>query len=486
MKSRIFFYSFLALILLGALYFRNNADDVYSALGDFYYKKDLAKAQNYYEKSFVLGNKDPEKRKVYVTSLINSPLTVESEEKLARIAEDEIQDEASSRARSFLYDLKLEIHDRYRSNYIKQAPFNQKILRWGKLPITYCYVNTSGVPSEFVEEIDNAFSEWERASGLQVKFARVDKNADIIIKFQQNKVEDLEYGKKYVVAYTTPVINSDKLKNMDIKFYLQDLEGNYFTRNQIYNTALHEIFHALGFMGHSFDRKNVMYLAKDNKTLVDDSRQSLTEADISTLILLYKIKPDITNSDELKGEYIPYLLLGDDEEVNSAKAREAKNYIHHAPTLPNGYIDLAESLVAEKKYSQAIKNLEKALRLADTEEMRYIIYYNLAVSYYYVNHQEMAQSYIQQALEIKNSNEMHYLLAETYVNQGKDALAKEEYKKLVKREPQNIDYAINYANIYVKERDYFNARKILKNYLKHNPQERKNPRLKAYNLLLLF
>lgn len=67
-----------------------------------------------------------------------------------------------------------------------------------------------------------------------------------------------------------------------------------------------------------------MYLAKDNNAIANDTRESLTEADTSTLQLLYKIKPDVTNSAELKSEYVPYLVLGDDEELNSSKAREAK------------------------------------------------------------------------------------------------------------------------------------------------------------------
>lgn len=486
MKNRIIFYSILGLLLFLALYFKNNADMVCSKLGDFYYHRDIKKSQEFYEKSFLLGNRNSKERDIYVTSLINSPLTLDTEEKLASIAEDEIQDGASLKAKFFLSDLKREIHRNYNHNYIKQAPFNQKIMRWGKLPITYMYVNTNGVPEEFVTEIDNAFAEWERASALQVKFAKVSKNANIVVDFQQNKVESLEYGKKYVVAYTVPLVNANKLKNMSIKFYLQDLEGNYFSKNQIYNTALHEIFHALGFMGHSYDKNNIMYLAKDNNTLVNDVRRQPTEADTTTLSLLYKIKPDITNSDEIKGEYIPYLILGDEEEVNYSKAREAKNYIRQAPTLPNGYIDLAESLVAEKKYPAAIRNLEKALSLADNDELRYIVFYNLAISYYYIDHQEMVQSYLNQACEINDTNEIHYMLAESYLKQGKSDLAINEYKYLIKSEPKNVDYAINLANIYLKKHDYLNARKILKKYLKYNPQEKNNSRFERYKLLLLF
>ena len=488
MKLRIFFYSLLCCALIGSLYFKNNADSIYAHIADNYYKKNqIQKAQEYYEKSFALGNKNAKQREAYVNSIITSPLTVESQQKLANIAEDKIQDEASLRAKYFLYDLKQEIHRKYKLNYIKQAPFNQKILRWGKLPITYTYRNTQGVPAQFIQEIDNAFTEWEKASAHKVLFSKINNNdANILIDFQSNKAEDLEYGKKYVVAYTVPNVMGAKLKNMQIKFYLQDPSGEYFTQNQIYNTALHEIFHALGFMGHSYDKKNIMYLSKDNNTLINDSREEITEADVSTLELLYKIKPDITNSDELKSEYVPYLILGDDEEVNFSKAREAKNYIRQAPTLPNGYIDLAESYVTEKRYPEAIRNLEKALSLADSDDIRYIVYYNLAVSYFYINHMEMARDYVSKAFEIKDSEELHYLLAEIYLKEEKTEHAVEEYKGLTESYPRNMDYAINYANIYVKKHDYVSARKILKNFLKNNPNEKNNPRLSPYGAILIF
>lgn len=482
-RFKILFYFVLILAAIGALYFKMNTGEIFARIGDYYYtKNDITKAQEFYEKSFRLGYNDADLREVYVNSIINSPLTLSSQEKLVKIAEGKTVDGASVKAKYFLYDLKREIHRKYPLNYIKQAPYNQKIVRWSRLPITYAFRNTAGVPDEYPQEIRNAFLMWEKSS--PVMFSEVDDlNADITIDFQSNKAEDIDYGKKYVVAYTTPKINLNTLENMNIKFYIQDPEGNKFSRNQIYNTALHEIFHALGFMGHSYDSGNIMYLSKNNKTLVDDSRQELTEADIMTLKLLYKIKPDITNLGDLKSEYLPYLVLGDDDEVNSSKAKEAKHYIHQAPTLPGGYIDLAESLVSQKKYAQAVRALEKALSLADTDDIRYIVYYNLAVSYYYINHIEMAIDYALQAQKIKDPEELHFLLAEIY-RKSDIKKACEEYKYLTAVSPDNIDYALALTNIYIKQHDYLKARKVLKTYLKNNPSQKNNPKFSNYKLLI--
>ena len=50
-----------------------------------------------------------------------------------------------------------------------------------------------------------------------------------------------------------------------------------------------------------------------------------------------------------------------------------------------GYVDLAMGYAAALDYLKAIKNLNKALELADTNDMLGIIYYNLAVCYYHIN-----------------------------------------------------------------------------------------------------
>ena len=358
MKNRIIVYVILTIILCGLLYFNKNAPTIYGNIANNYYKKNnIEKAVNFYEKSFKLGNESSAHRDAYVNLIINSPLNLETQQKLVAIVEDKIDDTASKKAEKFLNNLKNEIYNSYPDNYIRQAPFNQKIVRWVNFPISYKFINTSGVPDYFVTEIDKAFLEWERNGNLMFQLTKKE-NADIIIDFKNLKQIEPEYGQKYVVAYTVPFIERDVLKKMVINFYLKNPLGEYFSADQVYNTALHEIFHALGFLGHSYNPDDIMYLSNDSESSDDVTRTFLSQADINTLLLLYKTKPDITNEKTpgyIQGEYIPYLVLGNAEEIKESKKLEAQNYIYHAPTLPAGYIDLAESLVAEKKYSEAIK-----------------------------------------------------------------------------------------------------------------------------------
>ena len=71
MRGRVVLYSLLAAGLAAAFYFNSNADAIYAQLGNRYYKQNnIKKAQEFYEKSFALGNKDTGVREIYVNSII--------------------------------------------------------------------------------------------------------------------------------------------------------------------------------------------------------------------------------------------------------------------------------------------------------------------------------------------------------------------------------------------------------------------------------
>ena len=483
MTRKALLLAVLCILLFGIWYYNTRQDAIFSYLGNYYFKKnDMEKAQLYFEKAFELGIDNPEQRDLYVNSIINSPMDTNAQEKLVKFTQLPIDDGAKLKAEYFLYDFKREIHKKYPGNYISQAPFNQKIIRWNSSPITYNFVKKGEVPEYFQREVENAFTEWEKATDHKLLFSREEKNPNIIISFNENNPAD-ESKKKYVVAYTIPTLEGNKLQNMEIKFYLKEPDDEYFSPNQVYNTALHEIVHAIGFMGHSYDRENIMYLSKDSVSVLNDTRETLTKADINTVDLLYKIKPDITNTGKPQGEYIPYLVLGNRDDVNQAKTKEARNYISKAPTLPIGYIDLAESYAAKKEYAKAIKALEHAQRLADTKDVQYIVYYNLGVIYYYINNLEMAKDYVNKASEIETTEELNYLLAEIYAKDKDYEKAIEKYEALILSNPQNIDYTINLANIYVINKQFLKARKVIKNHIQNNPKDKNNPRLKSYGLI---
>lgn len=476
----------LFFLLLCILLYNSNGDKILALKANYYFKNNnLELAQKYYEKAFELGYDDSKDRDIYINTIINSPLTIEAQEKLVKFLKTSKDDTAKLKAEYFLYDIKREIYRKYPENYINNAVYNQKVMRWSKQPITYAFESDNEVPQYFFEEIEKAFTEWEKATEHRLMFAEGYEKPNIIIKFEaDNPAKDR--GQKFVVAYTSPNINLNKLESMEIVFYLKDTLGNYFSKNQVYNTALHEIVHALGFMGHSNNKEHIMYLTKDSVSVMNDTREEISDADINTIKLLYKIKPQITDSEDFKADYIPYLVMGSEKEVNNDKIREAKIYIKKAPNLPAGYIDLAEGYVVAKDYPKAIKALEKSLQFADNEEILGMIYYNLAVTYFYIDHLELARDYLQKSMAIEDSQEKHYLLGEILVREGKTEQAIKVYSQLIKQNPKNIEYTIALANIYVIDRKFVKARMVLKNYIKNNPAERNNKRFEPYGILKSF
>ena len=177
--------------------------------------------------------------------------------------------------------------------------------------------------------------------------------------------------------------------------------------------------------------------------------------------------------------------MGDNADVSYAKADEAKKYINKAPKVPSGYIDLAQALINQKDYDEAVSNLQKALYLSKNDDTKYLVLYNLALVYYFDKEYDFALFYVNKAKEIKDDDELHLLNAEIYKNNNNKKMAAKEYMYLLSKNPDNIEYVINLTNIYISKHDYLNARKVLKQYIKRNPQEKKNPRFKPCRLLLL-
>lgn len=474
----------LTLVLFGVIYYNNHQDVFYVKKAHKCFKNnDVACVQYNLEKAFELGVNTLPEREMYLNTIITAPLDIKAQEKLLKFMNLEIEDSVKTRAEYFVYDLCREINKKYDSNYIMQSVMNKKIIRWGQSPITY-YIQpiSEELPEYYREEIINAFIDWSKATDFKLSFEEGDEKSNIKIKFNHHNPTETD-DKKYVVAFTTPEIVGNALKKMEIIFYTKDPAGDFYSKNQVYNTALHEIAHALGVMGHSNNRSNIMYLTRDDNGVYEDARAELSFSDVNTMKLLYKLKPDITNVVDKNSEYLPFLVLGDSEDVTNAKIREAKYYIKRNPQIPNGYMDLAEAYVGIKEYSKAIRCLEKGLEFAMSNTMKEMIYYNISICNYYLENYILAEEYMKKAIEIKVTENSKYLLSRIYFALGQVDKAKVELEDLLEKRPYNIEYAIFLANVYLKEKKYFKARKVLKDFIKNNPDEKGNPRFDAYGIL---
>ena len=488
MKNRWVLLSLLCFVLCSIIYVESNLDKVNAVKADYYLKNgNYEKAMKNYEDAFEAGCIDSKARDNYVDLVISKAENDSGMQKrLLKFLEYSPNDEAKKKVTDYLSELRFSAHSKYGDNYIEHCVYNQKIIRWAENPITYVYVNPDVAPSYFVQQINTAFQTWEKALEGKVRFEENKNNPKILIKFDNLKTE-VDNDEKYYAAVTRPITNGNKLNNMITDYYMTDPSGNYFTENQIYNTALHEIGHELGFLGHCDYKKSVMHMSTDSTTVTNDLRKSLTNSDINTVELLYDIQPDISESKNVNSEYAKEVILGSEAEVVNAKMREAKIYIKKAPNLPAGYIDLAEAYIALGNYPSAINALTQALPLAQEDiDTRGMIYYNLAVTYYLMSDYNQAQESLRQSGLYGKTESANNLLAQICLSSGEKDKAISLYEGLIIKHPNNIEYTISLANIYVRDRKYLKARAVLKEFIANNPEEKNNPRLAPYGIIKLF
>lgn len=400
--------------------------DIFLSIGkNAYLQKDYKTASDNLKFATILSPKNKDSRYYYVQTLIKLPPTLEIQKELFKISQENLPDSADLVADRQVSKWRNQISYVIGENYIEQVPFDNKILRWdaSKFPLTVGFENdtNTAIPPYYSGEIKKAFLQWQAATSNLVRFNFIDNpnDAQILVKFmpidESTKCTQAEC--KYVIAYTMPIIKGDLLKNMGITFYNSNNLGQPFSEREIYNTALHEIGHTLGIMGHSYNKSNLMYMQSgenDNFYQLQSDFQLIAPQDLNTLILLYKLIPDITNTPlnefNTKGQFFAPIIMGSKKEITSRKIQEAQNYIKSAPNLAGGYIDLATAYAEQKEHTKAIENLEKALELSSTDDERFVVCYNLAVIYMNIKDWENSLKYAQMAKQNKSSEEIEELI----------------------------------------------------------------------------
>ena len=410
-------------------------------------------------------------------------LDYEAQEALLDFIDDEIADHYNLFAKDYLYSLESALFNKYKPNYIEYVPYSNKIIRWGEMPIRVKITKAEGLDLYFINEIERAFLEWQKVTDNKIEFLFEDVNPDIIIDFTELTKEEKENNSNlYIVANTEPVFDEDILRNMKITFYTKNIKDEYFTPQEVYNTALHEIAHALGMFGHSRDADDVLYFAP-SREIKKDEYKKLSQRDINTINLLYEIKPDITNKKE-KYSIHPKVIFNSIENINKTKVKEAKNYINQAPDLPNGYIDLAQAAILAKDYEKARSSLKEAIKYASDNNTKFIIYYNFAVICYETGDMNKALFYATEAQKFRNKNSVTALLANIYYKKREYNNAIEQYEILVNNHPTSIMYNVNLAKLYINQLRIKEGVDVLKELIKNNPEASEDKRVKRFSLLL--
>lgn len=355
-------------------------------------KGDYLSAYKNLNLAITINRYDKDIRFYYVKTLTKFKSNIKIQKAIYKFSESIQNDSAKLLAGTKVYDWKYNIYRAYGENYIEHVSYDNKILRWdiNTFPLKVYIENTNrkNLPNYYMSEIRRCFSNWQHASGfITFTYVQNPKNADIILKFNGADNSNCnKNGCKYVVAYTNPIVKGSRLKQMIITVYERDPYGKLLSTKELHNTVLHEIGHALGIMGHSNNPADLMYMSTNQDRIEAPGSKNFaffTPNDISTLKLLYKLLPDITNVPisqiDTTGLLYPPILIGDDYTVKMRKLVDAQKYVKKAPNISGGYIDLGIAFAELGKIEEAKKSFNKALALAATENEKALAYYNLAV-----------------------------------------------------------------------------------------------------------
>lgn len=464
-----------------------------------YENKDYVKAFSLLKFANEIDSKNIEYRYYYVETMLKLKPTLDIQKELFKVSQANLSDTADLLSDKQIEIWRNNIFLNVGENYIEQTPMGDKILRWDAqtFPLkVYIKKDTSNpIPPYYESAITRAFRQWQNTGPVKFKILDNEKDANILVDIVSSQSMQKCDGPdcKYVVAFTKPTYNDSLLKRMDITFYDLNMADKPYSEREIYNTALHEIGHSLGIMGHSQNSDDLMYMQKSKEEALDRFRsdfQYISPRDANTLNLLYKLVPDITNTSMSKYNvnyqfYAP-IIIGGSKEANSKKLTEAQNYIKQAPNLPNGYIDLASAYTELKEYSKAIDSLNTALNKTSDSSQRYLIYYNLAVIYITVKDWNNAIQFAQTARNIQDSPDLDGLIALANYNCGDKDKAKNEFAHTLAKSPDNKINAMNLAIIYLKEYNFPQAGKVLNNYVKANPEAANDPDLAPFKLIMFF
>lgn len=426
---RKFLLAVFLIVLIFALFYKSP----FSALCNYNKAKSLydngryEESLPYFERSLFADSKGILSRFFYVLALSKSEPTYSVQKKLYEMSISKIDDEASKYAKIQAMALRYKLLKGLENNYIYNAAMGSDIVRWDikSFPLAVYIEKTDSVPDYYYKSIEEAMDEWVKHTNfVKFKLVESESDADIIINFK-NIPDDVCRGNvcNYTVAYTEPEISGDKLlKKMRLTFYKTNPKNQGYTPKQIFNTAVHELGHTLGIMGHSDNPSDIMYSLKEDDigfyNYYTFGNHTLSLRDLQTLVLLYRIKPTITNtnlSDNAQIDeklYFSPLIIGNNDVILRKKLNEYRSYIAQYPHLAAGYINISSVYSDMGDFKSALSALDAASKYVQNDDEKYIIEYNLGVIFYNMQDYDKALAAANRAKALKDDSAINNLIAD--------------------------------------------------------------------------
>jgi len=329
-------------------------------------------------------------------------------------------------------------------NYINNVTYDGKIVHWSldKLPLKLYFKDSSGVSGfqpYYISAVTKAFDRWIKYLNGKLSYVLVNNpaQADITISFVQKIGEVNTNGvqRDSTQGLTQHIFDGNMFKTIDIKFATFNPNSQELSKQEMYSMALHEAGHALGLIGHSYDRNDVMYPISQDNNITDFRDLSLR--DISTIRYLYNLDADISNvppSKRQKKYDKNGMILGNVDSRLNKELKEAINYVNTVSSNQYGWTKLGDAYHNIKNYDKAIASYKKALE------------------------------------SDPNYTPAKERIALTYAETGSNDAAINEYTALVAGDPGNIDLSTNLAILYMRKKQKPNAKKVIDALIERNPQ----------------
>ena len=277
---------------------------------------------------------------------------------------------------STLYANRSAVKNMIGENYLDAVLSSGKLERWNprSFPLKVYIQAGSNVPAEYVQEVKNAFSTWEKATNGFVSFVYTKSPANANYKcifpsdIKNRNCDEKGMGTAAYQYFTYDASGNIQYSIVEFSVYACDGKTKW-PREIFYSTALHEIGHGLGLRGHSTNSGDLMYPVS-TATL---ERAKISQADMTTLRAIYSIIPDVSNMPFTESDKEGLITTADlwgenDSQRADFTIRKIKENIRITPDNPSLYAELANAYRDKKDYNSAIKAYSLALRKVDNSE----------------------------------------------------------------------------------------------------------------------
>ncbi|MBE7704592.1 MAG: matrixin family metalloprotease [Cyanobacteria bacterium SIG29] len=488
LKTSLIIFGILLVLILGFMYYMKNMMPAHlMSQGKKYLEiGQYDKALKMFNMASDMDNTTDEPLYYKVLAISKMPLTYQNQKTLFEISQLDDSEKASDLAEQVLKKMRSTIIRAVGPNYIDNVLYEDQLIRFNNnKPIPYHISTHISVPDYYISTVKEAFLNWQSATNGQISFVEVGNKSAAKIKvsfvndFLIKGLEPAGYS-----AGSQPKIENNVLSYADIEIKNVDKSGKDFTQEGLLTIAQHEIGHALGLWGHSADSKDIMHFSGDYADMYS-SKKEITNRDVNTLMLVYKMVPDVIDEPLTAEQYKDLIyhdfLTTEPGENFDMEIQRLISELHDDRQNIVNWVDLAINYAYKKQYARSNKILTEIIPLvANDMRNQHVILYNLAANYYKMGEFNLSERYLNYATNIQDDVDTQILEAFLDLRLNRTTIAKEKLELLNKAHPENIEVALKLLGLYTTKIDQTRSKEILDELIKRNPKATKDRRVAKY------